>query len=301
MKYQDIRLEAKDGYLLSLRLFDVKKPKGVITILHGMEEHKERYDEFALFLQEHGFAVLTSDMRGHGVDAPILSHIADSNGNKLLISDVDVLTSFVKEKYAKTKYYLIAHSMGTIIARAYLEEHSKEYDKVVLSGYPNPNKMASIGIVLSNILKFFKGSKANSNLLTLLTMGGFITSVKKRETDLDWLSYNKENVQSYLDDPLCGVPFTIGSYHTLYCLVRDISSSSNYKDVSNMPILLISGEDDPCTGGSKGRKDSYSILLGAHFTNIQVITIPHMRHEILNETGKNDVYQKILEFLNEKF
>lgn len=298
MRFEDITVMAKDQYHLSTRLFDCPNPKAVIKFIHGMEEHKERYDDFASFLQKNGYVVLTSDLRGHGKDAPLLSHIADQDGDLLLLEDEKTLSAWLRERYPNVPHLLFAHSMGTIIARRLLQENGSLYDKIALSGYPVPQKAASMGILLCNLIAPFKGGKkGHSTVVTNLAMGGFSKAVKDAKTPLDWLSYNEENVRNYQKSPLCGKEFTLGSYETLFQLVRDISDSGRYVQVrADLPILLISGEDDPCTGGEEGRKTSLQVLRKAGFQNITVQTLPHMRHEILQESGKEGVYQRILDF-----
>ncbi len=298
MLFKDIAIRSKDDYSLSARLFDCEEPRAVILVMHGMEEHKGRYNEFASFLRDHRYAVLTCDMRGHGNNAPIVSHIADKGGDRLLVQDVLTLTRWLKKKYDGRRMFLFAHSMGVIIAWKVIQTNSKLYDKVVLCGYPMPQKIASAGIVLNSLIASFKGGrKERSDLITNMVTGGFSRAVPEAKTPLDWLSYNEENVKKYKEDPLCGVEFTLGSYDALFRLMRDIGNIGMYKNVSkDLPIYLISGEDDPCTGGEKGRKTSMDLLKKAGFTRIIADTLPHMRHEILQESGKEDVYRRILEF-----
>ena len=299
MKYEEKIISSVDGYPLNVRFYDVDSPKGVVQIIHGMQEHQGRYEDFAYFLQSNGYAVVTSDMRGHGPNAPKLSHIADKDGHKLIIEDEKVIFREIKERYQCIPVILLGHSMGTIIARNLLMNESNEYIKVVLSGYPNPNPAGKVGITLSNMIGKSKGRDKYSKMLTNLVLGPFSKSIKDKTSDLDWLSYNKENVKRYEEDPLCGKEFTIGSYNALFHLVAGMSSPKGYKDVNNnLPIYLISGEDDPCTGGEKGRNASIKVLTKAGFTNLKVDTLKHMRHEILNEDDKYTVYRMILEFID---
>lgn len=265
-----------------------------------MEEHKERYDDFAAFLQDSGYVVLTCDLRGHGKNAPLLSHIADRDGDRLLVKDEKTLSGWLTEHYPDLPHYLFAHSMGTIIARRLLQENGSLYGKIALSGYPVPQKAASAGVLLSNLAALVKGGrKGHSRMVTNLAMGGFSKAVKDAKTPLDWLSYNEENVRNYQNSPLCGREFTLGSYEALFKLVRDIADPGRYRHVrADLPILLISGEDDPCTGGEKGRKLSLQVLSEAGYDNIRVETLPHMRHEILQEYGREQVYRKLLEFFD---
>ena len=114
------------------------------------------------------------------------------------------------------------------------------------------------------------------------------------------LSFNPENVERYREDPLCGARFTLGSYSALFGLMKRMGQAGLYENVrKDLPILLISGKEDPCTGGEKGRTDSLSVLRKAGFSSLEVVTLEHMRHEILNETEKDKVYARILAFINQ--
>ena len=298
MSYEEVVVPSRDLYSLSVRVFDVAKPKAVIKFIHGMEEHQNRYVEFAELLQKNGYAVVTADMRGHGKSAPKLSHIADKNGHKLLIEDEQVLIEYIRNRYPNVPLMLFGHSMGTIIARKLLQTNSQDFVKVALSGYPNPQGIASVGAGLSSFIALFKGKQGYSKLVNNMVLGGFSKAVPNATSPLDWLSYNKENVQNYEKDPLCGEMFTIGSYNASFHLLNDMSKSAKYKNVKeHLPILLISGNDDPCTGGEKGRQASLKVLQKAGFKNIEVETIPMMRHEILLENDKEKTQNLILKFI----
>lgn len=299
MSKEELRLTSIDGYELSLAVFKAEKPKAVIQMIHGMEEHKERYYDFCEYLAKEGYSSVVSDLRGHGKDAPILSHISDKKGEKLLIEDQKKIREYIAKVFKDVPVYLFGHSMGTIISRVLLETEGDKYQKVALSGYVNPNPVAGIGAALVSIISLFKGKKGHSKLINNMAMGPFTKAVEDRKTDLDWLSYNEENVQKYIADPLCGVEFTLGSYHTLMKLLGLMAKPGNYKKANKeQPILLISGDADPCTGGEKGREASKNVFLKAGYENIEVNTLEHMRHEILNETEKAKVYKDILDFFN---
>ncbi len=293
-----LTITGTDGYKLSAAVFRGNGSAATVQIVHGMEEHKERYFGFASFLSENGFNVVVTDLRGHGSSAPVLSHIADRKGDELLINDQQKVTSWIKENFPGLPLILFGHSMGTIISRVLLKTDSKEYVKAVLSGYVAPNPAGGVAVALGNTVKAFRGPKSHSKLLTTLAMGPFAKAVKDRKTDLDWLSYNEENVRKYMDDPLCGVEFSTGSYCALFSLLSGMAKAGEYRDVNaDMPVLLIAGADDPCTGGEKGREASKALLESAGFKNITVITYDGMRHEILNETDKDKVMQDILGFM----
>lgn len=296
--YTEHTVHSTDGYALDVHVFDVPAPKAVVRFIHGMEEHQERYEPFAAYLQEKGYAVVTADLRGHGKTAPVLCHIADGEGDRLLIEDEETLLGFVHDRWPGRPVCLFAHSMGTIIARKLLQTESRAFTKVVLSGYPNPQSAAKAGILVAGCLSIFKGKQGHSRLVDGMVTGGFGKAVKDAQSPLDWLSVNRENVRKYEEDPLCGVPFTLGSYETLFQLLVDIGRPELYRHVNEeLPILLIAGSEDPCVGGAKGRSDSVDRLQRAGFRNLRTENLQGMRHEILNETDHMAVYGKILAFL----
>ena len=297
MSKEELSLLSDEGYSLSLCIYPAVHARGNIMFVHGMEEYKERYDAFASFLQDNGYNVVLSDLRGHGKNAPLLSHIADKNGDKLIIEDQKKIRKFMEEKFPNLPNMIFAHSMGTIITRDLLQECSKDFTKVALSGYVNPNPMSGLAVFIGNLVGLFKKPTAHSKLLTSIATGPFNKAVKNPKTSSDWLSYNEENVQKYIDDPLCGVEFTVSSYKALYRLLHNMKKVKKYHNIEpELPFLLISGIDDPCTGGEKGRNASVKTLQKAGFKDISMVTLDGMRHEILNEVDKQKVYEEILKF-----
>ena len=298
--YREATIPAGDSATLSLRIFEAEAPKAVVKCIHGMEEYQDRYEEFASFLQDNGYTVVTADLRGHGRTAPLLSHIADRDGHRLLLEDEKVILDEIGRRWPGLPVILFGHSMGTIVARALLQTESGRFRKTVLSGYPNPNSAAGAGILLTKLLSAFKGAKGHSGLVDGMVLGPFSKAVPDAKSPLDWLSVNQENVKRYEADPLCGVPFTLGSYNALFNLIRMMDRPEDYRNVNaDLPILLISGVDDPCTGGEKGRADSLDRLKRAGFRNTEVVTLEGMRHEILNEEKREDVYRTILAFIEQ--
>ena len=301
MSFQDMTLLSGDEYPLALRFYETESPKAVVKFIHGMEEYQDRYQPFAEYLQAAGYTVITADLRGHGPTAPHLSHIADRDGHLRLLEDEEAILEEIHARWPGVPVILFAHSMGTIIARVLLQTHSWEFEKVVLSGYPNPNKAAGAGIKLTEMLSTVKGPTGFSRTVDSMALGTFSKAIKNAKTPVDWLSVNEANVRRYIADPLCGARFTLGSYNALFQLVRMMNNPDRYEDVkADLPILLISGENDPCTGGERGREDSEEVLLQAGFREIEVVTLEGMRHEILNETKREEVFRMILDYIGKE-
>lgn len=295
---EKITIKAQDGYPLDVHIFKVENTKAVVQIIHGMEEHQERYEDFIKELNENGFSVVSSNMRGHGSTAETLGYFKEKEGYKELIEDQKIISNYIKEEWIGIPIYIFAHSMGTIITRVLLQEKSQEYEKVILSGYPNYQRGAYLGIIVANIIKAFRGAKYKSKFIATLSVDAFNKAIKNPKTNYDWVCHNEETVRAYIEDPYCGIGFTCSAFSDLFHLVIKMHKAKLYHNVNQeMELLLLRGLDDPCVGGEKGAKDSYKVLSKVGFTKIETIDYPNMRHEILAEKENQKVYKDIIQFL----
>lgn len=293
-----VAIQAKDGYKLSLHIFEAEEPKGYVQIIHGMEEHQERYEPLAKRLTEAGYTVISSDMRGHGETAPVPGYFGENKGWCYLLSDQIRITAYIQRRFHTERVILFAHSMGTIIARNLLQSQSRRYEKLILSGYPCYNPAAGFGIFLTDILKRWKGGDYYSPLIQKLAVGVFNKKIPGHKTDMDWISVNEENIRAFMEDPYCGHGFRVAGFNDLFRLVRNMNRVERYREVrKDLGILALRGEEDPCTGGEKGSADSLTVLREAGFLQIRSISYPGMRHEILNEKNNEKVFEDILNFL----
>ena len=296
---EKVKLLVKDNYELNLHIFEVSNPKGYIQIIHGMEEHQERYERLIKDLNSLGYTVISSNMRGHGEDAPLLGFFKEDKGYTYLLSDQKEITKYICERFKTNKVIILAHSMGTIITRNLLQTESKNYEKVILSGYPCPQHFINLGLGLTSLIKKIKGPKYYSKLVENMSIEQFNKQIKKTKTNVDWISFNEENVNEYINDKYCGHGFTVSAFNDLFHLAKNMSKSDRYVNVNNkLPLLLLRGDSDPCTGYDKGSKKSIEILENAGFENIKMIKYEHMRHEILNEINYKDVHKDIMKFLD---
>jgi len=296
---ENIILPSRDGYNLDVHCFETKNAKAVVQIIHGMEEHQERYEHLVKFLVDNGYNVVSSNMRGHGENAPLLGHFKDKNGYAELISDQVIITNWIKKKYNNLDVYIFAHSMGTIITRVLLQGYSKAYKKVILSGYPNYQSGAKLGIFITNLLEVFHSPTYKSKFVNNLAIGSFNKKIKNPKTNVDWVCTNEKTISDYMSDPLCGFGFTVAAFRDLFTLVTKMNKVKDYKDInSEIKLLLLRGTDDPCTGGTKGATHSIKTLNKAGFSNIEQINYNNMRHEIINETDYLKVFNDILNFYN---
>lgn len=274
--------------------------KAVMVVVHGMAEHRKRYDRFARKLSEKGIGVLTYDQRGHGEsvkDASELGYFGEMDGWLGFVKDLDRIIDQVKAKF-DVPVILFGHSMGSMVARSYLKRFDDKLDALILSGAPNYTPAAYIGRLVAYVMCSFGNDKNRSALLHQMAEGGFIKAIEDPETELDWLSYDKANVQRYMQDELCGFTFTNRGYEDLMSLMIDMHKSSEWKKSHlDLPVLFVSGIDDPCTGKEAGLTDSIGTLDKAGYKNILNIVYDNARHEILNEKIAPDVIRDILQWI----
>lgn len=289
-----------DNYQLSLNIYEPEgdKPRGVVQIIHGMEEHQGRYKAFAEMLTEQGYAVVSSDMRGHGAGAPEFGFFKEKEGYKFLLQDQRDVTAYIKERFGVDKVIIFAHSMGSVIARNLLHTESFDYQKVILSGYPYCPGIIAFGQFLCDVIQAFRGPHYVSGFMQKLALGQFNKSVKNPVSENDWLCSDPEVVRAYDEDPLCGHIFTISAFGDLFYLLRNIRHPAPGAKIDNkLPILAMRGADDACTGFSKGSTDSIHALTSLGFTNIRRSVYSGMRHELINEVEKAKVYREVVAFI----
>ncbi|MBQ9328279.1 MAG: alpha/beta hydrolase [Solobacterium sp.] len=277
-----------------------KEVKGAVAIVHGMAEHRKRYVGFAEYLAGRGYGVVTYDLPGHGESTDDTKGYFGKDGVNTLIDSVSGAIERSKQEFPGTTTILMGHSMGTMVSRCWIQNHDGEIDALILSGAPNWQSAGKMGISLGKVLRIFKGEKGLSPLMDSMVTGNFNKTIKDPETPVDWLSYNKENVKKYIEDPDCGFGFTIQGYIDELTLMGQMHDVARFR-VSKpaLPIRFIAGEEDPCIGGVNGLEDSIGTLKKAGYTEITSRLYPHMRHETLNETDHQTVFSDIADWLDE--
>lgn len=291
-------IKALDNQNLFLNIYPVKNPKGAIQVVHGMMEHQGRYKEFAEKMNSFGYTVITSDLRGHGQYSTNLGNFKHHSGWKELLMDQQTITNYIENTLDIHNIILFGHSMGSIIARNLIQKESSLYSHLIISGFPPYKKGIGLGIAIGNITQFFTTDLGKTKYIKKMIIGKFNKAIKNPKTELDWLSYNEQNIENYINDPLCGFDFTNGAYVDLMHLVKGLHNKKTVNAI-NLPILLLNGEDDPCVGGKAGISQTLSDLNTQGFDNTTLISYPKMRHEILMEEGKDKIYNDIYKFIEE--
>lgn len=277
---------------------------GAVQLLHGMAEHIERYEEFAQYLNVRGFVVIGHDHRGHGRslrEEGDTGIFAETNGWELALNDVRTVTKQLKEQHRDLPIFIFSHSMGSFFARDYISRWGKEIAGVILSGTGNQN-MFSVQLLqsLSRVEILFRGVHHRSQFLDNLSFGSYNKSFGPHaRTSFEWLSRDNDQVDKYVGDPLCGFICTSAHYRDLAQGLRQVCTITNYNRVpKDLPIFLFSGDEDP-VGGRKGKivKEVYGNYQKSGIVDVSMQLNPGGRHESLNETNREEVYNIFFQWL----
>ena len=276
------------------------EPKGILHLVHGMTEYIGRYNLLMSIISTAGFIVCGFDNLGHGKTASEdeRGFIAEKDGYRFLIEDVKIFGDSVKADYPDIPYYLFGHSMGSFIVRLAAEKYGESIDKLIICGTGGPNPAAGAGLLICDIISLFKGKRGYSGFIENMAFGSYNRKFPGG-TKYEWLTKDKKIIEAYAADPLCTFRFTLSALHDLVKLNSLCNKPEWFKNMrKNLPILLISGADDPVGDYGKGVKAVYE-KLKEQGCNVQLRLYKNCRHEIHNDTCKTESTQDILKFLAE--
>lgn len=280
---------------------DNVKAKAIIQISHGMCEYIARYEEFAKYLTKYGYIVCGNDHLGHGNSISKYDELGffGKNGEDLLKEDLYKLTKIMKDKYQDIPIILMGHSMGSFIARYYIEEYSKDIDGCILSG-------TSAGYVLlplaKKIAKYTQKVCGPYHRSRFVKMLADIKSTARYKNgyikEFDWLTRDRNIIDKYKNDRRCNFNFTLDGYCALFSVLEKVNCKDWGKNTrKDLPILVFSGDKDPVGDFGKGVKKVYNTLKDLNFSDLKLKLYPDGRHEMLNEINNQEVYKDILEWL----
>lgn len=271
-----------------------------LVFMTGMQEHSERYDHLARYLNDFGISVYVLDAIGQGLNAP-----RPEDQQKWFKGAFDTNVSAAHQKVMELKEetklptFIMGHSMGSFMTQRYLELFPDSADKVVIWSSNGPRRMKmACAYMLASILTNKRNWDKPSKFISNASFGPYARTVKNRKTDVDWLSYDEENVKDYIADPYCGAENTHGFWKEFLRGMNELYKKKNLKKVSkNEKILIVAGEEDPVGEMGKGPRRLKEMYEKLGVSNVTIFMFPHMRHEIHNETEKHLVYKVLSDFL----
>lgn len=302
MSGEYITMEASDGAKISVRVWRIDTPKGIIQISHGMAEHVDRYDHFARTLNEEGFIVYGHDHRGHGKTAGDMENtgfFADEEGWNRVVQDLYEVTHLAKKENPDIPLFLFAHSMGSFIGRHYLSLHGNELKGVILSGTGgDPGFMGKIGMMIARSEKKKKGARTRSPKLDNLSFGAFNKAFRPNRTDFDWLSRDPEQVDRYIADPYCGFICTAGFFVDLLEGLNTIHTKEMVERIpKNLPVMFMAGSMDPVGNQTKAVRKVADSYRQAGIRDVKEKYYEGGRHESLNEINRDQVAADIIAWI----
>lgn len=287
-----------DQYAILLRKWLPDEPKGIILLSHGMTEHSQRYEGFGNFLKENGIGLYCHDQRAHGnraVAEKSLGHLVPKKGWDEMTNDLVEISGFIKERFS-CPLFLMGHSMGSFLARWVIQTRSIDYAGLIISGTGgSPGFMGQGGLALAKISCALFGAEKPAPGLQKMNFGTFNRHFKPNKTAFDWLCSDPAQVEIYQADPLCGFTCSNGFFYELYDHVLRVNRPESDQNISaNLPIYLLSGDQDPVGDMGKGVQAVYQHYLAAGVLDISLKLYPGCRHELLNEPNQLQVANDLL-------
>ena len=269
--------------------------KAVVQLVHGMAEHIRRYDETARKLNEAGIAVVGHTHMGHGPYADILGYFGRKGGWDVLIEDVHALRAETQKQFPGVPYFLLGHSMGSFVVRGYSLKYEKGLSGVILSGTGHFDKpLVTSAVFISSAICLFGGAAKPSKFLAQMTSSGKNPEYK---TPFDWLTRDEKEVQKYIDDPLCGFPFTAAGYRDMFSGLSRLYPEKLSPMEKDIPVYLFSGDKDPVGGNGAGVEKVAQEIRNAGVQEVQVRLYPEGRHEMINEFNREEVWAELTKWV----
>lgn len=295
-----IEITTPDGHIIHGTHWPAEQQaRGVVQIFHGLGEYHDRYERFAQRANAAGLVVASHDHRGHGPHAEHLGYFADSGGWQKLIDDGLLVNDWIREQYPDLPLVLLGHSMGSYIAQYFTMQHFQRVSALVLSASTWPHKPSLIaGRLLALIESKRIGRHGRSALLDKLGFGKFNKPFEPARTPLDWLSRDDSEVDKYINDPLCGGPYTCGLWLDLIGGLSAIASDDALLRIpANLPMLLTGGSDDP-VGGDKGIAQLAMHYAQTGHSHLGVKLYEGGRHEMFNETNRDEFTANVITWID---
>ncbi len=270
-------------------------PRGVVQLVHGICEYILRYEPFAQFLAGHGFIVTGHDHLGHGLTASGPEEYGYFTDWWDLVRDVRALRCRVGEEHEGLPYFLLGHSMGSFVARTYLIDYPGTVDGCILSG---TGQESPVTVALGRLLTGLSNPRRVNRLFYALSIGAYNAKFKPARTGADWICRDPAVVDAYLADPLCNFKTTAGMNHAM---MRGLQWVGNRKNLRRMdrdtPVYFFAGDADPVGAMGKAVVKVAGWFREAGVKDVTVKLYPGGRHEMLNETNREEVWADTLAWL----
>lgn len=289
-----------DGKKVGYREWRPENPTGLVQIAHGMAESTARYDDFASYLAKRGFLVFGDDHRGHGLTDGRTGY-ADGEMFEDTLKDMATLTKMYKEEFPSLPFFIFGHSYGSFLTQAYIERYPDNPCGAVLCGSAYLHDVSSFaGKVVAGFNCLIGRKNKKAEFIAKLSFGAYN---KKCPEGTTFISSIKEECDKYDSFPDCNYTLSYNFYRSFFKNLAKNYKKKYYKNINaDNPILIVSGQDDPVGGYGKlvdKLYDFYKHKVGVE--RVEKVLYPGVRHELLNDTSREDAYKKIGDFISAAF
>ncbi|WP_435921929.1 lysophospholipase [Paenibacillus sp. DYY-L-2] len=276
------------------------RPRGAVQIAHGMSENAARYYRFARVLTDAGFLVYANDHRGHGLTAATADELGwpGNDGLNGMVRDMIALGGRIRAEHPVLPLFLMGHSMGSFLTQKTMYTGPELYNGFILTGTNGPRNLLAFGQNLAALQSAIQGPDHPSLLMNALSFGTYNKGFLPMRTPFDWLSRDEREVDDYIADPFCGFVCSAGFFHGLFGLLREIHRPDRMRLIpKDKPVYIFGGDEDPVGFNGKGVRRLVALYERLGLQDVEVKLYPGGRHEMLNETNRDEVARDTLDWL----
>jgi alpha-beta hydrolase superfamily lysophospholipase len=278
--------------------------RGAVQVVHGMAEHSGRYARLGAALAGRGFAVYAHDLPGHGPRAheDDRGHFADRRGWRVAITSIREVQRIVQREQAGKPLFMLGHSMGSFLVQHFIADSGNTLAGAVLSATSADfGPLRRVGLALIRGEAALYGRRHPSALGELLSFKAFNRRFRPNRTAFDWLTRDKAEVDAYAADPHCGFRCSTGLWIDLLDAGGKLTHEHRLRRVPKaLPVYLIAGAEDPVSGGARGPRALAALYRQVGLRDVDVKVYPGARHELLNETCRDEVTADLLDWLEKR-
>ena len=280
----------------------MQEPKAVLQLSHGMCGCKERYMPLMEYMAENGVACVASDHRGHGGSIRSIDDLGYmyEGGYLALVDDLRLVSEWAHKMYPDKPLFLLGHSMGSMAARIYTKFDDSGINGLIVSGSPGWDPLSHLGRMLTWVLCTI----GLSHYRMQISQRGTSRRYNKKfasEGEQAWICSDPAERQSFFNNPVCNFIMTANGLYNVMSMMSETYRKGRWAVTNSaLPIMFLAGDDDPVMRGEKGFHHAAQNICDRGYTNVTSVFYPGMRHEVLNEIGKEDVWLEILQFMGLK-
>ena len=277
--------------------------KGILQFAPGMCDYGDRYEELFRELIDCGYIAAYADHLGHGRslgDMDDLGFFAARDGYRKVTEDFAKFYDILDEKFPEERHYIMGHSMGSFVVRYFMSVYRKaNLGGAIMMGTAGPNPLAGVGIVVAAAIALVRGGYYRSTLLEKMAFGSFNKRIEDPVSLWDWLSRDDDAAYNFDTDELRNETFTAAGFKDVFSLLRIVNTVPLIEDTpKELPLLLISGAEDPLGNYGRGIQKLEDTFSSLGFRDVESVLFPEARHELCHELNRLEVFDAIIHWLD---